>query len=70
MNFPRLYFAAGAPSIAIPARTLPGNAPRGITLVGDLRSEPRLLRIAAALERVERGRRAPRLTEEPIPAGP
>jgi amidase len=62
------YPAAGFPSIVIPTPSLAGRQPTFLQLTGDALSEPKLIAIAAAIERLQGSRRAPRLTQKPIPA--
>jgi Asp-tRNA(Asn)/Glu-tRNA(Gln) amidotransferase A subunit family amidase len=61
------YPAAGFPSIVIPTPSLAGRQPTFLQLTGDALSEPKLIAIAAAIERLQGTRRAPRLTQKPIP---
>jgi amidase len=57
------YAIAGFPAITVPLSSKTGSEPAFLALTGDALSEPILLRLAAAIERVEGPRRAPILSD-------
>jgi aspartyl-tRNA(Asn)/glutamyl-tRNA(Gln) amidotransferase subunit A len=58
----------GFPGIVVPAGEYPSGTPFGLMFMGRLWDEPRLLRLAAAFERIAPARRAALLVAKPSPA--
>ena len=60
--------ATGLPQVTVPAGFIGGRYPAGISFLGRMWDDKRLLEIAAAYERATRHRRPPTTVGEPPPA--